>query len=103
MANSLDPSSVPTRRPDMFPFHLSPDQIRMSNAAHDYRLFRMNALTGDIKSLEDFTAWTDDEAIARALEEVGDYRVELWRGNRKLAAISGRNGPGELTIAPAND
>lgn len=75
----------------------------MSDSAHDYRLFRMNALTGDIKSLEDFTAWNDDQAIARALEEAGDYRIELWRDGRKLAAISGRNGPGELTIVSAND
>lgn len=33
-----------------------------------YRMFHMNALTGDIRSLEDFEAWSDDEAIGHALD-----------------------------------
>ncbi|HEY0315981.1 MAG TPA: hypothetical protein VGC28_06920 [Sphingomonas sp.] len=60
----------------------------------------MNALTGDIRGFEDITAYNDDEAIGRALEEAGDYRIELWHEGRKVMAVSGRNGPGELTIAP---
>lgn len=75
----------------------------MTHADQTYRLFHMNALTGAIRSLEEFTAWSDDEAIGRALDAAGDHRVELWHGNRKLAAISGRNGPAELSFAPAND
>jgi len=68
-----------------------------------YRMFRMNALTGDIRSHEDFEAWSDDQAIGRALEAAGPYRIELWREGRKLAAISGTGGPGELTIAPTTE
>lgn len=67
-----------------------------------YRMFRMNALTGDIRSSEQFEAWSDNEAIGRALDEAGPYRIELWRDGRKLAAISGTGGPAELTIAPAD-
>jgi hypothetical protein len=73
------------------------------DAASSYRLFRMNALTGDIIRIDELSAWSDDDAIGKALEEAGDHRIELWRDGRKLAAISGRNGPAELTIAPAND
>lgn len=72
----------------------------MIDIADTYRLYRMNALTGAIQSFENITAYSDDEAIARALDEAGDYRIELWHDRRKVAAISGRNGPGELTIAP---
>jgi hypothetical protein len=79
-----------------------PDRL-MTNAARTYRLYRMNALTGDIRSFEDFDAFTDDEAIGRAIDEAGDYRIELWRDDRKVVAISGRNGPGELTFAPPAD
>jgi len=64
-----------------------------------YRLYRMNALTGAVRSIEDFSAYHDDEAIARALDAVGDQRIELWHDGRKLAALSGRNGPTELYIA----
>jgi hypothetical protein len=64
-----------------------------------YRLYRMNALTGAVRSVEDFSAYHDDEAIARALDAAGDQRIELWQDGRKLAAISGRNGPAELHIA----
>lgn len=75
----------------------------MIDAALSYRLFRMNALTGDIIRIDDLSAWSDDDAIAKALEAAGDQRIELWRDGRKLVAISGRNGPAELMIAPAND
>jgi hypothetical protein len=61
----------------------------------------MNTLTGDIRSHEEFPAWSDDEAIGRALDAAGDHRVELWRAGRKLVAISGSGGPSELTIASA--
>lgn len=64
-----------------------------------YRLYRMNALTGAVRSVEDFSAYHDDEAIARALDAVGEQRIELWHGGRKVAALSGRNGPTELYIA----
>ena len=64
-----------------------------------YRLYRMNALTGAVLAVEDFSAFHDDEAIARALDAAGDRRIELWQGRRKLAAISGRNGASELMIA----
>lgn len=73
----------------------------MTNA-HFYRLYRMNALTGAIQSVEEFNAFHDDEAIGRALDATGDHRIELWQGSRKLAAISGRNGPAELSFAKAN-
>jgi hypothetical protein len=61
----------------------------------------MNALTGAVLAVEDFFAFHDDEAIARALDAAGDRRIELWQGGRKLAAISGRNGASELMIARA--
>jgi hypothetical protein len=60
----------------------------------------MNALTGAILGHEGFEAFSDDQAIERALLETGDRRIELWCGDRKVLAVSGRNGPGELTIAP---
>jgi hypothetical protein len=75
----------------------------MAGASKIYRLYRMNALTGDIRSVENIEAFSDDEAIGRALDEAGDYRIELWDGERKLVAISGRNGPGELTISAPTD
>jgi hypothetical protein len=74
----------------------------MSSDTHSYRLYRMNALTGDIRNHEEFAAWSDDEAIGRALDAAGDYRVELWREGRKLVAISGDGVPSELTIATAH-
>ncbi|WP_454883439.1 hypothetical protein [Sphingomonas oryzagri] len=75
----------------------------MTDADQSYRLFRMNALTGDIIRIDEVSAWSDDDAIAKALEAAGDQRIELWRDGRKLAAISGRFGPPELHIAPAGD
>lgn len=75
----------------------------MTDTAEAYRLFRMNALTGAIVRIEDLPAWSDDDAIGKALEAAGDYRIELWRDGRKLLAVSGRGGPAELMIAPAND
>ena len=60
----------------------------------------MDAVTGTIRRYEDFTAYTDDEAIGRALQEAGDDRIELWLDGRKVVAISGRAGPPELTITP---
>jgi hypothetical protein len=75
----------------------------MTDDGRTYRLYRMNALTGAIRDFEDFSAYTDDEAIGRAIDEAGDYRIELWHGDRKVAAISGKNGPSELTIAPPTD
>ena len=74
----------------------------MTDAALSYRLFRMNALTDDIRDIEDFAAWSDDAAIERALVAAGEYRIELWHEGRKLVAISGRHGPVEFRIAPAN-
>ena len=68
--------------------------------APTYRLYRMNALTGAILEREEFEAFSDDQAIERALAEAGERRIELWCGNRKVLAVSGRGGPGELTIAP---
>jgi hypothetical protein len=59
----------------------------------------MNALTGAILSFEDYEAFSDDQAIERALAEAGERRIELWSGSRKLLAVSGSGGPGELTIA----
>lgn len=73
----------------------------MHDAILSYRLYRMNALTGAVLCFEDFAAFHDDEAIARALDAAGDQRIELWESGRKLVAISGRNGPPELTIAKA--
>ena len=75
----------------------------MSDTLQTYRLYRMNALSGQIQSVEKMAAFSDDEAIGRALEQAGDERIELWRGNRRLAAISGGDGAGELTIGPAED
>jgi hypothetical protein len=63
----------------------------------------MNALSGAIDSFEDFSAWSDDEAIGRALDAAGDHRVELWHDGRKLAAISGGDGPTEFRIAAQAD
>ena len=60
----------------------------------------MDAVTGIIRRYDDFTAYTDDEAIGRALQEAGDDRIELWLDGRKVVAISGREGPPELTITP---
>lgn len=73
----------------------------MFDGALSYRLYRMNALTGAVLSFEDFSAFHDDEAIARALDAAGDQRIEVWQDGRKLVAISGRNGPAELTISKA--
>lgn len=73
----------------------------VSDGTFSYRLYRMNALTGAVATFEDITAFHDDEAIARALDAAGDQRIELWQGGRKLVAISGRNGPAELTFAKA--
>ena len=72
----------------------------MTDADQRYRLFRMNPLTGDIIRIDNLSAWSDDDAIAKALDAAGDQRIELWRDGRKLAAISGRVGPAELSIAP---
>jgi hypothetical protein len=68
--------------------------------APTYRLYRMNALTGAILDHDEFTAFSDDRAIERALAEAGERRIELWCSGRKILAVSGRGGPGELTIAP---
>ena len=73
----------------------------MTQAADHYRLYRMNALTGAIVDFEDFAAWSDDEAIAAALPQAGSRRIELWCGRRKVLAVSGRGGPGELSFGPA--
>ena len=73
----------------------------MSDSPPTYRLFRMNALTGAPRDVEEFSAWSDDEAIGRALNAAGEHRIELWRDGCKLAAISGRNGPVEFRISDA--
>lgn len=75
----------------------------ITGIANIYRLYRMNALTEDNRSVENIEAFSDDEAIGRALDQAGDYRIELWDGERKLVAISGRNGLGELTICAPTD
>lgn len=75
----------------------------MTDADQSYRLFRMNPLTGDIIRIDDLSAWSDDDAIAKALDAAGEQRIELWRDGRKLVAISGRNGVPEFRIAPASD
>jgi len=75
----------------------------VTDTEQSYRLFRMNPLTGDIIRIDDVSAWSDDDAIAKALDAAGDQRIELWRDGRKLAAISGRFGPPELHIAPGGD
>ena len=72
----------------------------MSDALQTYRLYRLNAFSGEIQSVEELDAYFDDQAIGRALEEAGDDRTELCRGDRKLVAVSGGNGPSELRIAP---
>jgi hypothetical protein len=75
-----------------------------SGAASAYRLYRMNALTGAILGFEDFEGYSDDQAIERVLGEAGERRIELWCGQRKVLAVSGRGGPGELTIgSPPED
>ncbi len=74
-----------------------------SGAAFAYRLYRMNALTGAILGFEDFEGYSDDQAIERALEEAGERRIELWCGQRKVLAVSGSGGPGELTIGSPPD
>jgi hypothetical protein len=71
------------------------------DGALTYRLYRMNALTGAVSSFEDFEAFHDDDAIERALDAAGHDRIELWQAGRKLAAISGRYGPAELSFAKA--
>jgi hypothetical protein len=73
----------------------------VTHSADSYRLYRMNALTGAIVDFEDFVAWSDDEAIATALPQAGSRRIELWCGQRKILAVSGRGGPGELSFGPA--
>jgi hypothetical protein len=72
----------------------------VTHSADSYRLYRMNALTGAIVDFEDFAAWSDDEAIATALPQAGSRRIELWCGPRKILAVSGRGGPGELSFGP---
>ena len=72
-------------------------------AASAYRLYRMNALTGAILGFEDFEGYSDDQAIERVLGEAGERRIELWCGQRKVLAVSGRGGPGELTIGSPPD
>lgn len=74
-----------------------------SGAASAYRLYRMNALTGAILEFEDFEGYSDDQAIERVLGEAGERRIELWCGQRKVLAVSGRGGPGELTIGSPPD
>ena len=75
----------------------------MTNASQTYRLYRLDPLSGEIRSVEDVTAFSDDEAIGHALEQAHAGRIELWHEGRKLAAISGGDGPTELTIAPPED
>jgi hypothetical protein len=67
-----------------------------------YRLYRMNALTGAILSYEEFEAFSDDQAIERALAEAGERRIELWCNQRKILAVSGRGAPAELSF-PRDD
>ncbi len=74
-----------------------------NGAASAYRLYRMNALTGAILGFEDFEGYSDDQAIERVLGEAGERRIELWCGRRKVLAVSGRGGPGELTIGSPPD
>ena len=74
-----------------------------SGSASAYRLYRMNALTGAILGFEDFEGYSDDQAIERVLGEAGERRIELWCGQRKVLAVSGRGGPGELTIGSPPD
>lgn len=68
-----------------------------------YRLYRLEALSGEIRSVENLTAFSDGEATGQALAEASDDRIELGREGRKLAAISGSNGPAELAIAPPEE
>jgi hypothetical protein len=63
-----------------------------------YRLYRMNALTGSIIDYDEFQAFSDDQAIEAALPQSGARRIELWCGSRKVLAVSGRGGPGELSF-----
>ena len=63
-----------------------------------YRLYRMNALTGAILDYDEFEAFSDDQAIDAALPQAGSRRIELWCGSRKVLAVSGRGGPGELSF-----
>jgi len=58
----------------------------------------MNALTGAILDYDEFEAFSDDQAIGTALPQAGGRRIELWCGNRKILAVSGRGGPGELSF-----
>jgi hypothetical protein len=88
-------------RPDIRDNPIRSGSPPVSENPPTYRLFRMNALTGAPRHVEEFTAWSDDEAIGRALEAAGEDRIELWRDGAKLAAISGRNGPVELRISHA--
>ena len=60
----------------------------------------MDAPTGEIRSHADFEADNDDEAITRALRDAGEQRIELWHNGRNIAAISGKDEPAELMIAP---
>lgn len=73
------------------------------DSASPYRLFHLNALSGEIREVEEFAAWSDDAAIERALAAAGEHRIELWHDGHKLVALSGRNGPVEFRIAPATD
>jgi len=65
-----------------------------------YRLYRMNSLTGAILGYDEFEAFSDDQAIDTALPQAGSRRIELWCGSRKVLAVSGRGGPGELSFGP---
>jgi hypothetical protein len=74
----------------------------MTDDHHDiYRLYRMNALTGAILSFEEFEAFSEDHAIERALAEAGERRIELWRGPRKILAVSGVGAPAEFSFPQA--
>jgi hypothetical protein len=51
----------------------------------DYRLYRLDPITGHIDGAENFEASNDAEAAFLARQRVEDSSLELWRGSAKLA------------------
>jgi hypothetical protein len=57
----------------------------------DYRLYFMNALSGHIEGVEEFSVLNDGHAFAKCCAYVGERPVELWCATRKVGRLEARD------------
>jgi hypothetical protein len=57
----------------------------------DYRLYFMNASSGHIEGVEEFSSLNDGHAFAKCCVYGGERPVELWCGTRKVGRLEARD------------